>query len=99
MPLCHSSWNKKLIYSVEGKTTFLQQLGTRPAMMITSQDPPLDENPTLHWVLSSERWEDIVITAEPELDTILIENNYLDVSAQEIKRSYFDRPHSQCRKP
>ena len=66
-------------------------------MMNTSQDPPLNENPTLHWVLCSERWEDIVIIAVPELDTILIENYYLDVSAQEIKKSYFDRPHNQHR--
>ena len=71
---------------------------TRPAMMNTSQDPPLDESPMLHWVLCSKRWEDIVIIAVPELNTIPIENNYPDVSAQEIKRSYFDRPHSQCRK-
>ena len=72
--------------------------GTKPAMMNTSQGPPLDEIPTLHWVLCSERWEDIVIIAVPELDTILIETNYLDVSTQEIKRSYFDGPYSQCRK-
>ena len=67
-------------------------------MMNTSQDPPLNENPTLHCVLCSERWEDIMIIAVPELDTILIENNYLEVSTQEMKRSYLDRPHSQCRK-
>ena len=72
--------------------------GTRPAMMNTSQDPPLNENPMSHWVLCSERWEDIVIIAVPELSIIPIENNYPDVSAQEIKRSYFDRPHSQHRK-
>ena len=67
-------------------------------MMNKSQDPPLNENLTLHWVLCSERWEDIVTLAVPELNTIPIENNYLDVSTQEIKRSYFDGPHSQCRK-
>ena len=72
--------------------------GTRPAIMNISQNPPLDKNPMLHWVLCSERWEDIVIIAVPELDTIVIENNYSDVYAQEIKRSYFDGPHSQCRK-
>ena len=72
--------------------------GTRPAMMNMPQDPPCDENHTLHWVLCSEIWEDIVIIAVPELDTIAIENNYLDVSVQEIKRSYFDGPHSQCSK-
>ena len=72
--------------------------GTRLAMMNTSLDPPLDDNPTLHWVLCSERWEGIVIIAVPELNTILIENNYSDESAQEIKRSYLDGPHSQCMK-
>ena len=39
-----------------------------------------------------------MIIAEPELNTILIENNYLDVSTQEIKTSYFAGPHSQSRK-
>ena len=67
-------------------------------MMNTSQDPPLDENPPLHWVLCSERWKDIVIIAVSELDTILIENNYSDVSAKEVKRSYLNRSHNQCRK-
>ena len=55
-------------------------------MRNTSQDPPLNENPMLHWVLCPERWEDIVIIAVPELNTISIENNYLDVSTQEIKK-------------
>ena len=66
-------------------------------MINKSQDPPLNENP-LHWVLCSERLEDIVIIAIPELDTIPIENSYSDVSAQEVERSYFNRPHNQCRK-
>ena len=68
-------------------------------MISMSKDPALDENPTLHWVLCSERWEYIVIIAVPDLDTILIENNYSDVSAQEIKRSYSDGLHNQGRKP
>ena len=57
-------------------------------MMNSSQDPPLKEYPTLHWVLCSERWEDAVIIAVPELNTVPIENNYLDVSTQEINMSY-----------
>ena len=61
--------------------------GTWPAMMNMSQDPPLNENPPLQWVLCSERWEDVVIIAVLELDTILIENNYSVVSAKEVKRS------------
>ena len=67
-------------------------------MMNTSQDPPLDENPMLHWKLCSERLEDIVIIAVPEFYTIPIDNNYPDVSIQEIKRPYFDGPHIQHRK-
>ena len=51
-------------------------------MMNTSQDPPLNENPTLHWVICPKRWEDIMIIAVPELNTIPIENNYPDVSAE-----------------
>ena len=70
--------------------------GTWPATMNKSQDPPLDKNPTLYWVLCSKRWEDIVLIAVPELNTILIESNYLDISTQEVKRSYFDWLHNQC---
>ena len=66
--------------------------------MNTSQDPPLNENPTIHWVLWSEKWENIVIIAVPELNTTLIlDNNLLDLSAQEIKRFYFDGLHNQHR--
>ena len=39
-----------------------------------SQDPPLNENPTLPWVLCSERWKEIVILAVPELNQIPKEN-------------------------
>ena len=66
--------------------------------MNTSQDPPFIENPPLHWVLCSEIWEDLLLIAVLELDTISIENNYLDVSVKEVKRSYFDGPHNQHRK-
>ena len=57
-------------------------------MVNMSQDLPLDENPTLHRVLCFERWEDIVIIAVPEFDTIPIENNYSDLSTQEIKNVF-----------
>ena len=66
--------------------------------MNTPKNPTLDENPMLYWVLCSEKWEDLMIIAVPELDTILIKSNYLDVSTQDIKKSYFDGPHSQLRK-
>ena len=62
------------------------------------QDPPSDEKSPLHWILCSENWEDLVIIAVLELSTTLLERNYSDVSTQDIKRSSFDGPHSQCRK-
>ena len=67
-------------------------------MMNTHQDPPPNEKSPLYWVLCSENWEDLVIIAVPELNTTWTENNYSDVSTQDIKRSYFDGPHSQHRK-
>ena len=54
-------------------------------MMNTSQDPPLNENHTLYWVFCSEKWQDLVIIAVPEFNTIPTENNYWDVSTQDIK--------------
>ena len=67
-------------------------------MMNTPQDLPLSKNPTLHWILCSGKWEELMIVAVLEIDTILIGNNYLDVSTLHIKISYFDGPHNQCRK-
>ena len=66
--------------------------------MNTPQDPSTDEKSPLHWVLCSENWEDLMIIAVPELSTTLIESSYLDVSTQDIKRSYFNGPHNECRK-
>ena len=63
------------------------------------QDPPPNEKSTLHWVLCSEKWEDLMIIAVPELNTTPIESNYSNVFTKDIKRSYFDGPHSQCRMP
>ena len=60
--------------------------------MNTPQEPPPDEKSPLDWVLCSEDWEDPMVIALPELNTTLIESNYLDVSTQDIKRSYFDAP-------
>ena len=66
--------------------------------MNTPQDIHLNEKSPLHWVLCSENWEDLVIIDVLELNTNLINSNYSDVSTQDLKRSYFDGPHSQCRK-
>ena len=65
--------------------------------MNTPQDPHPSEKSPLHWVLSYENWEDFMIIAVPELNIAPIEGNYSDVSTQDIKRSYFDGPHHQCR--
>ena len=40
------------------------------------------------WVLCSEDWRDIVITYAPQIDNIPIENNYADISQEEIKKAY-----------
>ena len=66
--------------------------------MNTSWDLPPDEKSPLHWVLCSENWEDLVIIAVPELNTTPIESNYLNMSTQDIKQSYFNGSHSQCQK-
>ena len=58
--------------------------------MNTPEDPFLNQKPTLHWVLCSQKWEDLMIIVVPELNTILIESNYLDVSIQDITKYYFD---------
>ena len=43
------------------------------------------------WVLCSEDWQDIVITYVPQLSNIPIEDNYADISLEEIKDAY---PHT-----
>ena len=40
------------------------------------------------WVLCSEDWRDIVITYVPELNDIPIEDNYAEISQEEIKDAY-----------
>ena len=40
------------------------------------------------WVLCSEDWRDIVITYVPQINNIPIENNYADISQEEIKKAY-----------
>ena len=40
------------------------------------------------WVLCSEDWRDIVITYVPQLNNIPIEDNYANISQEEIKKAY-----------
>ena len=67
-------------------------------MMSSPQDEPPNENSPLHWVLCSEYWEDLVIIVVPDLNTTLLDINYLNVSTQHIMRSHFDGAHSEGRK-
>ena len=46
------------------------------------------ENAETEWVLCSEDWRDIVITYVPELNDIPIDDNYADISQEEIKKAY-----------
>ena len=45
-------------------------------------------NSETEWVLCSQDWRDIVITYVPELNDIPIEENYAEVSLEEIKDAY-----------
>ena len=40
------------------------------------------------WVPCSDDWRDLVITYVPELNNIPIEDNYADISMQEIKKAF-----------
>ena len=46
------------------------------------------ENAETEWVLCSEDWRDIVIMYVPELNDIPIEDNFADISQEEIKKAY-----------
>ena len=48
-------------------------------------------------VLCSEDWQDIVIMYVPQLNNIPIEDNYADISMEEIKDAYLK--HGKWRKP
>ena len=52
------------------------------------------------WVLCSEDWRDIVITYVPQLNDIAIEDNYANISLEEIEDAYIKdgkqrKPHKK----
>ena len=47
------------------------------------------EHTKTEWVLCPEDWRDIVIMYVPELNNIPIEDNYAEISQEEIKDAYF----------
>ena len=49
------------------------------------------------WLLCSEDWRDVVITYVPDLSNIPIEENYADISQEEIKDAFLK--FGKCRKP
>ena len=46
------------------------------------------ENAETEWVLCSDDWRDIVIMYIPDLNNIPIEENYADISQEDVKRAY-----------
>ena len=54
----------------------------------TKGDAKLKQAKT-EWVLCSEDWQDIVMIYVPQLSNIPIENNYTEISLEEIKDTYF----------
>ena len=46
------------------------------------------ENAETEWILCSEDWRDIMITYVPDLNNIPIEENYADISQEEVKKTY-----------
>ena len=55
------------------------------------------ENTQTDWVLCSEDWRDVVIMYVPDLNNIPIEENYVDISQEEIKDAFLK--FGKCRKP
>ena len=49
------------------------------------------------WILCSEDWQDIAIMYVPQSNNIPIEDNYADISLEEIKDAYLK--YSKQRKP
>ena len=55
------------------------------------------EHAQTEWVLCSEDWRDIMITYVPDFNNIPIEENYADISQEEIKDPSSNL--AKCRKP
>ena len=47
-----------------------------------------DERLKTEWALCSEDWRDIVIMYVPQINDIATEDNYADISQEEIKKEY-----------
>ena len=47
-----------------------------------------DEKQKTEWVLCSEDWRDIVIIYVPQLNHISLEDTYVEISKEEIKKAY-----------
>ena len=61
------------------------------------RDAKLKCSTQTEWVLFLEDWQDIVITYVPQLNNILIEDNYAGISLEDIKDAYLK--HGKQRKP
>ena len=55
------------------------------------------EHTKTEWVLCSEDWRDIVIMYIPELNDVTTEDNYAEISEEEIKDAYLK--YGKQRKP
>ena len=55
------------------------------------------EHAQTKWVLCSEDWRDVMIMYIPDLNNIPIEENYADISQEEIKDAFLK--FGKCRKP
>ena len=55
------------------------------------------EHTQTEWVLCSEDWRDIVIMYVPQLNGIAIEDNYVNISLEQIEDAYIE--HGKQRKP
>ena len=50
------------------------------------------------WVLCSDDWRDIVIMYVPQFNTIPIEDNYAEISQEEIKKAYKQYKRTQMKR-
>ena len=64
------------------------QKGNHPSEEEDEEEENKDEKQITGWVLCSDDWRDIVIMYVPQLNTIPIEDNYAEISQEEIKKLY-----------